>query len=53
MNTMSDDHLDRLYNSVKKEEVADYSGMATFARIAGTDEIEPMLPAGMGLNTKK
>ena len=53
LSTMSDDHLDRLYNSVKKEEVADYSGMATFARIAGTDEIEPMLPAGMGLNTKK
>jgi hypothetical protein len=53
LNTMSEDVLDKLFKSVKKEEtqVVDYSFNANAQ--SSTGGIEPMLPAGVSFEIKK
>jgi hypothetical protein len=55
--TMSEDMLERVYNSVKKEEeIVDYSVLGSgFKPNFGNNgaEVEPLLPAGIELETKK
>jgi thiol-disulfide isomerase/thioredoxin len=53
LNTMDDDTLKRIFDSVRKEEVTDYSVNSGSNLGIGRDEIEPLLPVGYGIETKK
>lgn len=48
---MSEDHLKRLFDSVKKEEVVDYSLLGAGVNLHTSSEVEPLLPAGVVLET--
>jgi hypothetical protein len=50
LNAMSEDMLERVYKSVKKEEVVDYSFQANaYAKVSGE---EPLAPTGITFETK-
>jgi len=53
LNAMSDDTLTRVFSSVKKEEVVDYSFAGAGSEMqVNVGDAEPMLPAGFGQTTK-
>jgi hypothetical protein len=51
---MTDAQIKRVFDTVKKEEVADYSVLGSGGSfVANADEVEPMAPAGIVFETKK
>lgn len=53
LSAMPDDNLERIFNSVKKEEVVDYSPLGGGRTILDNAADELLLPAGVELETKK
>jgi hypothetical protein len=53
LNTMSEDHLQRVFNTVKKEEVVDYSVNGGGRPVINSITEEPLYPTGIEIETKK
>ena len=53
LKNMNDDTLKRVYDSVRKENVADYSLNTGFSVNVSSSEVEPLYPAGIDVEVKK